>query len=541
MNAEDAIFGTPLVAAARGGHTEVVAALLRKDEVWPDQHSQRDTPLTAAVNGGHLECARLLLDYRNKDIAQKLVATPQQSHDENCAHGHRMPSDDALTLASKRGDVELVKLLLARGADATGGREGTCDTPLTAAAANGHAACLKEILAAGANVDGVARWAGRTALVAAAESDSSDALECCEILLQGGADPNFVSTGVVGRRLGYGAVHAAAARMDSAMVKMLVAHGADPNRRAKNTDTKEVKSRRAAAAQALWGPEVAGQRLDNTPLHLAVAAYINEAAKRRVAESARRRADGVESDDGAGDSDGDAADSSDSNKNQFDTPAERRRRRKLHARAMDQGEPGTGEVAAMEVIKSLLECGADHGAFVVDSTPMHMAALGGALDVVDLLVKHGADVNACAPNGCTTPIEAAARYAADIVVDFAEERDEPPKPALGRGRLQESLQNLENFAGVRRLRENHRTQSRHSNQNRRRRGPVHGRGRGRAEGVQGRRRGDGGAPRRGGTAEGGEAPRRRGRRNHRRRGGRRVQGRRRGLRRHCTAGTGRAR
>ena len=431
MNAEDAIFGTPLVAAARGGHTEVVAALLRKDEVWPDQHSQRDTPLTAAVNWGHLECARLLLDYRNKDIAQKLVATPQQSHDENCAHGHRMPSDDALTLASKRGDVELVKLLLARGADATGGREGTCDTPLTAAAANGHAACLKEILAAGANVDGVARWAGRTALVAAAESDSSGALECCEILLQGGADPNFVSTGVVGRRLGYGAVHAAAARMDSAMVKMLVAHGADPNRRAKNTDTKEVKSRRAAAAQALWGPEVAGQRLDNTPLHLAVAAYINEAAKRRVAESARRRADGVESDDGAGDSDGDAADSSDSNKNQFDTPAERRRRRKLHARAMDQGEPGTGEVAAMEVIKSLLECGADHGAFVVDSTPMHMAALGGALDVVDLLVKHGADVNACAPNGCTTPIEAAARYAADIVVDFAEERDEPPKPALG--------------------------------------------------------------------------------------------------------------
>ena len=179
-------------------------------------------------------------------------------------------------------------------------------------------------------------------------------IECCEILLQGGADPNFVSTGVVGRRLGYGAVHAAAARMDSAMVKMLVAHGADPNRRAKNTDTKEVKSRRAAAAQALWGPEVAGQRLDNTPLHLAVAAYINEAAKRRVAESARRRADGVESDDGAGDSDGDAADSSDSNKNQFDTPAERRRRRKLHARAMDQGEPGTGEVAAMELIKSLL-------------------------------------------------------------------------------------------------------------------------------------------------------------------------------------------
>ena len=519
----------------------MVAALLRKDEVWPDQHSQRDTPLTAAVNGGHLECARLLLDYRNKDIAQKLVATPQQSHDENCAHGHRMPSDDALTLASKRGDVELVKLLLARGADATGGREGTCDTPLTAAAANGHAACLKEILAAGANVDGVARWAGRTALVAAAESDSSDALECCEILLQGGADPNFVSTGVVGRRLGYGAVHAAAARMDSAMVKMLVAHGADPNRRAKNTDTKEVKSRRAAAAQALWGPEVAGQRLDNTPLHLAVAAYINEAAKRRVAESARRRADGVESDDGAGDSDGDAADSSDSNKNQFDTPAERRRRRKLHARAMDQGEPGYrggrrdgGDQVAARVrrgsrrVRRRLHAdahgGAGRGAGRGGPT---REARRGRERVRAQRVHHAHRSRGEVRRGHRRGLRRGARRAAET--------------RARRGRLQESLQNLENFAGVRRLRENHPTQSRHSNQNRRRRGPVHGRGRGRAEGVQGRRRGDGGAPRRGGTAEGGEAPRRRGRRNHRRRGGRRVQGRRRGLRRHCTAGTGRAR
>ncbi len=263
MNAEDSIFGTPLVAAARGGHTEVVAALLRKEEVLLDQHSQRDTPLTAAVNGGHLECARMLLE-RGSAAGKALARIPQLPDDGKCAHGHRMPSDDPLTLACKRGDVDLVRLLLRHGADAAGGGEGTCDTPLTAAAANGHAHCLREVMAAGADVDAVARWAGRTALVAAAESDSSLNLECCEILLEGGADPNFVSSGVVGRRLGYGAVHAAAARMDAAMVELLISRGADPNRRAKNTDTKEVKSRRAAAAQALWGPDVAGQRLDNT-------------------------------------------------------------------------------------------------------------------------------------------------------------------------------------------------------------------------------------------------------------------------------------
>ena len=437
MNAEDSIFGTPLVAAARGGHTEVVAALLRKEEVLLDQHSQRDTPLTAAVNGGHLECAQMLLE-RGTAAGKALARIPQLPDDGKCAHGHRMPSDDPLTLACKRGDVDLVRLLLRHGSDATGGGEGTCDTPLTAAAANGHAHCLREVMAAGADVDAVAKWAGRTALVAAAESDSPSALECCEILLEGGADPNFVSSGVVGRRLGYGAVHAAAARMDAAMVKMLIASGADPNRRAKNTDTKEVKSRRAAAAQALWGPDVAGQRLDNTPLHLAVAAYINEAAKRRVVENAKKRAEGGDSDDG----DDDAEDDSALDENErFDTPAERRRRRNLHARAMDQGEPGPGEMAAMRVIETLLDCGADHGAFVVDSTPMHMAALGGALDVVDLLVEHGADVNACAPNGCTTPIEAAARYAADIVVDFAEERDELSKPVTGKSGSGSNKQN----------------------------------------------------------------------------------------------------
>ena len=73
------------------------------------------------------------------------------------------------------------------------------------------------------------------------------------------------------------------------------------------------------------------------------------------------------------------------------------------------------------MIKTLLECGADHGAFVVDSTPLHMAALGGATEVVDLLMASGADVDARAPNGYATPLEAAARYAADIVA--SPERD----------------------------------------------------------------------------------------------------------------------
>jgi ankyrin repeat domain-containing protein 17 len=52
VNAEDAIFGTPLMAAARGGHEGVITALLGRSECEADRHSQRDTPLTAAVSAG---------------------------------------------------------------------------------------------------------------------------------------------------------------------------------------------------------------------------------------------------------------------------------------------------------------------------------------------------------------------------------------------------------------------------------------------------------------------------------------------------------
>ena len=135
MNAEDAIFGSPLIAAARGGHEAVIVALLRAGRgVAVDRHSQRDTPLTAAVSAGHLGSAKLLIECGRCDLMR-----PQQS--ASCPSGHRMPSDDPLTLAAKCGNVELVDLLILHGAlpGGTPHAVGTCDTPLTAAAAAGHA------------------------------------------------------------------------------------------------------------------------------------------------------------------------------------------------------------------------------------------------------------------------------------------------------------------------------------------------------------------------------------------------------------------
>ena len=456
------------MAAARGGHEAVVALLLEKN-FDPDRRSQQDTPLTAAVAAGHLETVRTLLESRRCDPSapqgeDATLVTPGAAgrlHEKQCAgekpermsphRGRSAQTDDPLTLACARGDLAAVELLLKHGANVDGGGEGTFDTPLVAAAAAGHESIVERLCDAGARVDGVARWAGRTALVAAAESEAPGASDCCKKLLARGADANFVSAGVVGRRLGYGAVHAAAARMDCDLVRALVAKGADPNRRARNTDVENVRSRRAAAARALWGAEGAAERLDNTPLHLAVAAYINEAAKRRVAENQREITDRPPTADRPASGDARARATSNAAANADEaSPAKAKASaandaasrvakpptsaaRESSARApadadasgggVSGGVPGEGERLALEVVRTLLACGADHGAFVVDSTPLHMAALGGATDVVDALMEAGADVNARAPNGYTTPLEAAARYAADIILDRRDERE----------------------------------------------------------------------------------------------------------------------
>ena len=245
-----------------------MVALLLEKNVDPDRRSQRDTPLTAAVSAGHLEVARALLESRRCDPGapqgeDETLVTPGAASGAasskrragqkperaapRAGPGRSAQTDDPLTLACARGDVAAVELLLKHGANPDGGGEGTCDTPLVAAAAAGHERVVERLCDAGAAVDGVARWAGRTALVAAAESEAPGAGDCCAKLLARGADANFVSAGVVGRRLGYGAVHAAAARMDCELVRALVAKGADPNRRARNTDVENVRSRRAAA------------------------------------------------------------------------------------------------------------------------------------------------------------------------------------------------------------------------------------------------------------------------------------------------------
>ena len=130
-----------------------------------------------------------------------------------------------------------------------------------------------------------------------------------------------------------------------------------------------MSSRREPPPARQSGAPTSPQRgLDNTPLPLAVAAYINEAAKRRPGERLAARA----------------------------RPREAEGSPACPGRGRATRHRGCQDAPRMH--------GADHGAFVVDSTPLHMAALGGAVDVVDLLEKRRGRQRARA-EGYTTPLK----------------------------------------------------------------------------------------------------------------------------------------
>ena len=128
----------------------------------------------------------------------------------------------ALHWAVERDDVEMVDLLLRAGASVTARtREGV--TPLQLAATNGSAPIIDRLQKAGADPNAPLTPAGDTALMLAARTGKADAIR---VLLEGGAGVNATETwgGTTALMWAVSEGHAAAA-------KLLIAAGADVNAR----------------------------------------------------------------------------------------------------------------------------------------------------------------------------------------------------------------------------------------------------------------------------------------------------------------------
>jgi ankyrin repeat protein len=212
---------TPLMTCSQTGSVEAVNTLLgRGADVNAKEHSQQQTALMWAVAGRHLDVARTLLEHGADVEARSRVRTSGRSRSASVAptaveiatggSGGFTP----LLFAARVGDRELLKLMLDHGArvDQTAA-DGS--TALIVATLRGHADAAVFLLEHGANAK--AAGPGYTALHWAAGS--------WETQLTGpfGIDSY--------REDEWDAMRGLKRPAKIALIKALLAHGADPNAR----------------------------------------------------------------------------------------------------------------------------------------------------------------------------------------------------------------------------------------------------------------------------------------------------------------------
>ena len=194
------------VAALTPEQLEVYKGLLRGDDAYEDDPEDDDPDEEAPPQRRLRREVRLLWHYVCDRRLFCMVHYLLRRVD-----GIVHTSDgDALLDASAKGDLAIVNLLLAHGADvrADGGFE---DTALRLASAYGHAAVVEVLLAHGADVH-----AGNDAALAEASREGERAV--VEVLLAHGADVHADTDAALRFASEYG--HAG-------VVEVLLAHGAD--------------------------------------------------------------------------------------------------------------------------------------------------------------------------------------------------------------------------------------------------------------------------------------------------------------------------
>ena len=159
--------------AVKRGDRKAVAVLARAAAVNATE-ADGTTALHWAVRNGDAETARLLLQRgANASARNRYGVTP-------------------LSLAATNGDAALVRALLVAGADAnTVVTEG--QTVLMMAARTGRAEAIEVLVEAGANVNARESWMGETALMWAAADNHADAVK---VLVKHGAQIDARSTTV---------------------------------------------------------------------------------------------------------------------------------------------------------------------------------------------------------------------------------------------------------------------------------------------------------------------------------------------------------
>jgi ankyrin repeat protein len=179
---------TPLMVASRSGYPQVAEQLLRAGADPNVRGTRGQTALMWAVSQKHTDVVKVLLAHHadikiRSDVWNEVMAVPPHGYlpyNKAIPHG----GETALMFAARVGDLDSAKLLVA----------------------------------AGAGVNDTDAW-GVSATVLAAHSGFR---ELVEFFLDKGADPNAAGAG-------FSALHIAIMRRDEKMAAALLDRGADPN------------------------------------------------------------------------------------------------------------------------------------------------------------------------------------------------------------------------------------------------------------------------------------------------------------------------
>jgi ankyrin repeat protein len=344
---------TPLMWCARAGAVESVKALVAHGaKVDAREKSSGQTALMWAAAARHPEVVKTLVEV-GADLRARTTVTSELVY-----RGFRYITAPP---AHAEGIIDHAK----RGGF----------TPLLFAAQQGDRQSAEVLLAAGADVND-ADASGASVLLVAAHSGHGD---LARLLLERGAEPNDAGAG-------YTPLHAAVLRGDAALVKALLAKGADPDARLQ-AGTPVRKYGVDYALSAAW--------IGATPYWLA-SKFAEPEIMRLLAEAKAdtRRAipDGTTPlmaslMEGQGQGD---------------------RRERFQTEPQVAAAAPAQEAATVKAVTSALELGSDVNAATTNGdTALHIAATRGMIPVIKLLVDAGASLEAKNKRGLT-PLGAAA-------------------------------------------------------------------------------------------------------------------------------------
>jgi ankyrin repeat protein len=371
---------TPLARAVVSGQSRVVQFLLDQGADVDLRNAARQTLLHLASSSGHRAIVELLLK-RGAAVDARDIS-----------------GETALYKAAERGYVAVAEVLLAAGADANArGDAGHTPlmAPLIAARINQHReAIVRQLLAAGADSN-VEDEQGRTALSYTVEKDE---LEIVRVLLAHGADPNMGRLNLP--------LQVAAHRGSTAVVEALLRARADPNRRASYL---EIPRRGPSRS---FGDS-------NSPLYLAIRSAQLDAVRLLLARGA--------------DPDGTTPKGQSLVLYTLNMPDALEALIEAGADLEVVNAEGlsplliiAGQGGGVKVAEILLKAGVDVNRLGPDGkTPLHGAVWGRNVEMVKLFLSHGAEVNVHGASG-DTPLHYAIQYgAAEIVKGLLDAGADP--------------------------------------------------------------------------------------------------------------------